>query len=1107
MKLNKTQIGLIAGVVCVILLTILLLSMCNGSAPEAPAPTVQTTEAMETTVPATEAAVETTEAATEETIEETTEATEETTEPTTGGNTRPGGTGGPGIGGGNTGGNTSTEPSAPKAGSEESPYMEVVSRFPDEVNTVSIPANGTVHYHLNLLDESVARYGESLLVIEGENVSVIYNETTYEAVNGIVSVPLMQKKSAEEENTEEAAPVAEEETEETPEENPAEETQEEYEPVAVRIVNGGAEARTLTMKLYAPLGTLDNPEAMLRGENGALDFTAELEENDEDGYYFSFVAQRDGKLLLQRETAAESGAYDITVTAGEESGTLTSDGETASLPLEFKKGDQVLVHFLARAAEDGSRPAAKAKITGYADYYGSKTNPIEVEKDFTIEDMEADGQVLYYLVKNQKSMALNVNYPAYVVYNGNIYQAEAPEEGAEVPVISVKIGNGEEPALMAIGNGGEETASFAVTFTKPIGHTENKDTLNVRDEEASIDGINTAVIDAGDADVYWFTWTNTMDTGILTIKMPEQGNWKYTVTPNDTVFSDGDPAGSVISMVMDYEDVLDIQVATYDPADPDALPVGSVTFEATFQPHTLIAPEGDTWLSVDSGELIYCKQGLKYADGAIMTVVAVEADEDGNAKLDANGNVIVLTDRAYTIDYEGVIHTSKDGKVVVDGIETESTNADIFSFRNDGTEKTLYRISFSYPEGHMTNPIPLELGSYSITLKGDGNGIFYTYKINQPTYFRFEITEGAAWTYNITTSTSLETFASTKTSSSREEDVNPVVDVQVTQEDLDASQEGYVLVTINLGNPSTDIENSVDIIFTLSLFDEYPLGSLKNPEIIADGTSKVNLPADVESYYFSWTAAEDGWFDFQIPNSRIQWVYEITHGEKVYEGRANSQRTLQLRVVKDDVVLIKFAHRNASAYELNFDIKLIPMTVYQGNATPESFSGVSESVGAVDLTKTYTLHRNADGTYSLTQDGPAVYVDFTSDAFVNLKSTLETTELYREITAEGGSIVREGYNQILTDYLACAQVITVSETQTRTLYPLTEDLMYVLKNVGTQLGWYNTASGSYLFKDLQNVQQDSMWMFCCCSVQEIQTVAAEAETEPAQITEQENTLE
>ena len=166
MKLNKKQVGLIVGVVCVILLTILLLSMCNGSTPEAPAPTVQTTEVLETTVPTTEATVETTEAATEETTEETTEATEESTEPTTGGSTRPGGTGGPGIGGG---GNTSTEPTVPLAGSEESPYMEVFSQFPDAVDTVSIPAQGTVHYYLSLLDESVARYGESLLVIEGEH--------------------------------------------------------------------------------------------------------------------------------------------------------------------------------------------------------------------------------------------------------------------------------------------------------------------------------------------------------------------------------------------------------------------------------------------------------------------------------------------------------------------------------------------------------------------------------------------------------------------------------------------------------------------------------------------------------------------------------------------------------------------------------------------------------------------------------------------------------------------------------------------------------------------------------------------------------------------------
>ena len=834
MKLNKKQVGLIAGVVCVILLTILLLSMCNGSSQEEPAVSV-TTEASEATVPATGASVETTEASTGETEE----ATEETTEPTTGGSSKPGGTGGSGIGGG-TGDNV-TEPAMPKAGSEESPYMEVVPQFPDRVETVSIPADGTVHYYLSLQDESVDRYGESLLVIEGENVSVLYNEKTYEAINGVVTIPLVQPVHKEEqEDLETVAPAAEEESDaKTEEQTNPEETAEE--PISIKIRNIGAEARSLTMTLDAPLGTRENPEE-IRGEDGSVDFTAELEANDEEGYYFGFEAERDGTMVLQLDKVTVDGAIDVVVTAGETAVTIPSDGSEKSVQLEFKKGDRVFIHVQARASEDGSRPAAALELIGSADYYGSKNNPIEVEKDFTTEEM-APGQVLYYLVKNQKSKALNVEYPAYVIYNEKTYQEKLPEgeettdTEVEIPVVSVKIGNGDTPVLMAIGNGGEETASFDVTFTDPIGHVNNMAELIVRDEETGIDGINTAVVEAGDQEVYWFTWKNTMDTGILTLKMPENGNWKYTVThisgtnstAYDAVYSDSEPAIPVFSIVLKYDDTVNIQVSTYDPADQATLPAGSVSVEATFQPHALIGSEGETYLTIDGETLIYCKQGLKKADGAIMTVVAVEADEEGNAKLDENGNLIVLADSAYTIDYEGVIYTSANGKIVVENIVCDSNNPDIFSFRNDGKDKTLYCITFSYPLGHQTNPVTITNGSYAIELYGDGgSGYYYRWITSEPCIMTFEVDPSTIVSYNI--SSTKDTTVTSSTNNGTATDFKHYVELVISQGHLNESKDGTVAVTINLGNPSTDSSNKIVVPFRVESYQT---------KVTADTTAKV----------------------------------------------------------------------------------------------------------------------------------------------------------------------------------------------------------------------------------------------------------------------------
>lgn len=1213
MKWNKKQAGLIAGVVCVILLIILLLSMCRGgdgqSGPTQPVETssnaVETTLEAEETVPVTESIPETT--------EETTEATEEATEPATGGSTRPGGTGGPGLGGGGSADDgDSTQPTTPKAGSEESPYMEVFAQFPDSVDTVAIPAEGTVHYSLSLEDESVDTYGESLLIIEAEDAYVLYNEVKYEAENGVISVPLTALYEEIEEEEEEGEAEEDAETEQIVERLP----------VALQICNVGAQAKSFLLRLDAPLGTVDNPQELQRDENGAFSLTAALEAGDKDGYYFDFHAERDGTFQLRLDSVPEDTPCDILVKAGDTSVSLPVDAQEPSVTLDFKKDDMVTVQVIAKSAEDGSYPAAEVKLSGSADYYGSKTNPIVVKENFTTEEMEP-GLVLYYLVENQNGMALNVSEPAYVIYKDKTYQAPAVEETepddsgdsavtedeeAEPYVISVKIGNSDASALMAIGNGGEEMAVFEVTFGYPAGHAENKAPLIIKDEEAQIDGLNTAIVETGDTDVYWYRWTNDADTGVLTLKMPESGNWKYQIhhtsgtatTVYDVQYSDSVTVQRTVELLTKYEDVIDILVSTYDPANQTALPVGSVTFEASFLLHTLIAAEGDTLLSIDGNGMIYCKQGLKYADGAIMTVVAVEADEEGDVITDENGNVTVLTDRAYTIDYEGVVYTSENGKIVIEGIEMESADPDIFSFLNRSDEKTTYRISFSYPVGHQTNPKQIELGRHQIELYGDGgSGYYYSWTTTEPGTFVFEVEDSSYWSYNISMSSDTSVFSSTNNGSNT--DFKTSVEITIGQSHINASKDGSVTILINLGNPSADETNKSLISFEIGTYKKkittddtvkvqagqhyrlmqaletdsadgmiitgaesftvvydgvkhesengivaisnfrlpkaffqiinnssteqtyamkltYPVGTPENPEVIQAGTWTVDL-STITEYYYIWKAPADGTFNFALPAAIDRykpWAYDITHGEAVYSAKRGGKTTQAFAVAAGDEVSIKLGITQAVPNTVTVDLSVsftetpavsaidseTTATVFEGSYVPSQFAlmqNTDQMPVSIDLTQKYTLHLDkVSGYYYLSEGGPAVLVDFSSDTFVNLKKLLETEELYVQITVENGKVIKETYNTLLQKYLDNAAVITVSQEKTATLYPLTEDLMYILKNVGAQLGWYDSTNDAYLFKAVSGVQQDSLWMFPCCTIQTTAAAASDvAEEQPA----------
>ena len=55
------------------------------------------------------------------------------------------------------------------------------------------------------------------------------------------------------------------------------------------------------------------------------------------------------------------------------------------------------------------------------------------------------------------------------------------------------------------------------------------------------------------------------------------------------------------------------------------------------------------------------------------------------------------------------------------------------------------------------------------------------------------------------------------------------------------------------------------------------------------------------------------------------------------------------------------------------------------------------------------------------------------------------------------------------------------------LYPLTEDLKYILQQRGDYAGWWNPGSGIYLFVDenrvpLDGVNHEIAWLFMCCYV-------------------------
>lgn len=165
-------------------------------------------------------------------------------------------------------------------------------------------------------------------------------------------------------------------------------------------------------------------------------------------------------------------------------------------------------------------------------------------------------------------------------------------------------------------------------------------------------------------------------------------------------------------------------------------------------------------------------------------------------------------------------------------------------------------------------------------------------------------------------------------------------------------------------------------------------------------------------------------------------------------------------------------------------------TVYEATTVPAAYAlPAGAKLAEFDLTAasdTYKLVLNeTDGFYHLdTADGPLVLVRLGKAAEVKYldpyETILEHTGVNKYFYDENGNFLRkENYADCLLTYIACVDENTG-------LYPLTEDLKYIIQNHGDHNGWWKE-DGNYIFKNengdhVIGINADIAWLFMCCYI-------------------------
>lgn len=672
---NKKLLWLLIGLVSVCV----LFAACGSDGdPTEPSP-VETQAPTETDAPETEAPVETDEIEPTEPVE-TTEPEEtqpEETEPSTGA-TQPNlntGTGG-GYNPGDTGDTTDPEDPAeptqpvievPAPGSENNAYYEYVKDASGKFSTVKIPAGGTAHYRIQTAG--------TFLRLEGQDMAVEYNGNTYTPEDGVIEIDLPADESA---------------------------------PLTFKFHNQGAEAQAFSVKVQDAVGSESNPLEADSLENVEISLT----ENDLDGTYYSFTADKAGVLKL---TVAGEVDAEVNLSVNGTAAQLTEEAD-GKLTASVKKNDKLLIQVQAVADAEGNTPAGKVTLKGYiAETITLKLTAIPTDTESV--SIPA-GQSVYYRISGGKNKLLQITGEnAAVFYKDQL--VEADETGKLMLILQ------DGTANIELLNNGTEAASFAMHFDYPIGHQKNPEILTELGELETVtvadeDGYYYRYTVPGTGIAEFLMWTYPEGEGLQTdISVKNETTGEYL-----TLWKNG-VEGESVSMSVDKGDVLLIHVTVKNVAGKNMdgqFTIYGALYGSEEMPIVVNFP-GFT-AKVPAGETLYY-QGYNMS-GLLMTVT---------------GTDMILT-------HNGTTYVPQDGQIDLT-VVAEGRNPAVFGITNTGTETAAYEAVFAYPLGHSENPDTLKLGTNVLTQKaGDSE---YSYKFVAPRAGKLTISMDASaqWLYTV----------------------------------------------------------------------------------------------------------------------------------------------------------------------------------------------------------------------------------------------------------------------------------------------------------------------------------------------------------------------
>ncbi len=275
------------------------------------------------------------------------------------------------------------------------------------------------------------------------------------------------------------------------------------------------------------------------------------------------------------------------------------------------------------------------------------------------------------------------------------------------------------------------------------------------------------------------------------------------------------------------------------------------------------------------------------------------------------------------------------------------------------------------------------------------------------------------------------------------------------------------------------------------------------------GATYVKLEAG-ERNYFLFTPTEPGLYEFGVIHSDAVLGYYgipffVQSNTLTQPEDGKIQVNLKQSMIGEANVLVFGLDATGEKEDAIFTIQRVsdpltdeedvPFEVYQAKTPPEAYTlPAGTKTADFDLTAAtdaYTLVLGSDNFYHMnTADGPLVMVKLGeasggSKYLTNLEEMATKAQVCKYFYDENGEFIRkESYNECIQSYAACMD-------EKSGLYPLTEDLKYIIQMRGDHYGWFeeaNTKHG-YIFMDdngnpVPGINNEISWLVLCCYVVE-----------------------